>query len=171
MEPFFIDVIGVWQIVVILILVSLEQRPRWIVPIHGTFDQRESAVHTVNRCCGCCRCVLIFHCFPSFSILGHLWLEEVIYFIFPSLFGLPTGLFVWCLVLKPGFHSAAFFAHRSSGSDAALIAQRKFHFYVFQSSMEFWLPSSLQLLELCFFFMSRSCWSEFSFCIFSLFGR
>ena len=40
-------------------------------------------------------------------------------FISPShlFFGLPTGLFVWCLVLKPGFHFAAFFAHRSSGSE------------------------------------------------------
>ena len=28
-----------------------------------------SAVHTVNRCCGCCRCVLTVHCFPYFSIL------------------------------------------------------------------------------------------------------
>ena len=36
-------------------------------------------------------------------------------------FGLPTSLYVWCLMLKPGFHSAAFFAHRSSGSDAILI--------------------------------------------------
>ena len=38
--------------------------------------------------------------------------------------GLPTGLFVWCMVLRPGFHFAAFFAHRSSGSDAILIPKR-----------------------------------------------
>ena len=103
-----------------------------------------SAVHTVYRYCGCGRCVFTFHCFPPFSIFCHfdpcvvvlyfiafrffsfLWLEEVIYFIFPSLFGLPTGLFVWCSVLRPGFHFVAFFAHRSSGSDAILIVKRHF---------------------------------------------
>ena len=36
--------------------------------------------------------------------------------------GLPTDLHVVCLMLWPGFHSAAFFAHRSSSSDAGLIA-------------------------------------------------
>ena len=40
-----------------------------------------------------------------------------------SFFGLPTDLFVWRLVLRPGFHVAAFFVHRSSGSDAILIAR------------------------------------------------
>ena len=39
-------------------------------------------------------------------------------------FGLPTGLYVWCLMLRLGFHSVAFFAHRSSGSDTILIAKR-----------------------------------------------
>ena len=61
-------------------------------------------MHTVNRCCGCCRCVCTFHCFPYFSIFGHfdpcvvvlyfvafhlftfLWLEEFSDFVFPSLF-------------------------------------------------------------------------------------
>ena len=28
-------------------------------------------MHTVNRCCGCCRRELTFHCLPFFSILGH----------------------------------------------------------------------------------------------------
>ena len=36
------------------------------------------------------------------------------------------GLLVWCMVLRPGFHFAAFFAHRSSGSDASLIPKRHF---------------------------------------------
>ena len=63
-----------------------------------------SAVHTVNRCCGCCRCVFTCHCFPCFSFFDHsdpcvvvlyffafhlfsfLWLEEFIEFVFPSLF-------------------------------------------------------------------------------------
>ena len=30
-----------------------------------------SALHSVNRCCGCCRCVFTFHFFPSFSIYCH----------------------------------------------------------------------------------------------------
>ena len=94
--------------------------------------------------CGCCRCVFTFRCFPSFSIFGHLdtcvvvlyfvafhlccflWLEEFIDFIFPSLFWSSTGLYVWCLMLRPGFHFAAFFAHRSSGIDAILIAKHHF---------------------------------------------
>ena len=41
-------------------------------------------------------------------------------------FGLPTGLFVWYLVLRPGFHVAAFFLHSSSGGDAILTARRHF---------------------------------------------
>ena len=32
--------------------------------------KKSSAVHTVNRCGGRCRCVFTFHCFPSFSICG-----------------------------------------------------------------------------------------------------
>ena len=103
-----------------------------------------SAVHTVNRCCGCCRCVFTCHCFPCFSMFDHsdpcvvvlyfvafhlfsfLWLEEFIEFVFPSLFWSSHGLYVWCLMLRPGFHSAAFFAHVSSGSEAGLIAKHHF---------------------------------------------
>ena len=39
---------------------------------------------------------------------------------------LTIGVHVWCLVLRSGFHSAAFFPHRSSGSDAILIANLHF---------------------------------------------
>ena len=42
------------------------------------------------------------------------------------LFGRPTVLFVWYLVLRPGFHFAAFFVHHSSGNDAILTAKRHF---------------------------------------------
>ena len=52
------------------------------------------------------------------------------------LFGLPTGLFVWCLVLRPGFHFAPFFAHRSSGNDWQFSLPIAISFFcAFQSSM------------------------------------
>ena len=38
--------------------------------------------------------------------------------------GLPTTLHVLILALRPGFHSAGFFAHLFSGNDAILIASR-----------------------------------------------
>ena len=41
-------------------------------------------------------------------------------------FGLFISMSVWCLVLRPGFHFAAFFVHRSSNCDATLIAKRHF---------------------------------------------
>ena len=64
---------------------------------------------------------------------------------------LPTGVHVWCLVLRPGFHSAAFFPHRSSGSDAIVIANLQFHSSVcFNPAWCFWLLSSFQWLSLCF---------------------
>ena len=99
-----------------------------------------SAVHTVNGCRGCCLCLFAFHCFPSFSIFCHFYPGVVaFYFIaFPLAWGnqqissahlffvLPAGLFVWCMVLRAGFHFAAFFAHRSSGSDAILVVKRHF---------------------------------------------
>ena len=107
----------------------------------------------VNRCCGCRLCAFTFHCFPSVSIFDHfdpcvvvlyfvafhlfsfLWLEEFIGFVSSNLFfGLPTCLYVWCSMLRPGFHSA--------GSYAFLIAKR----HVIQSCMEFWLLSSFQRL-------------------------
>ena len=137
-------VLGVWLRDVghlIFIQLHTDQVACWSDWILRTIS---AAMQTVNRYCGCCRCVLTFHCFPSFSILGHfdpcvvvlyfipfrlfsfLRLQGVVYFIFLSLFGLPTGLFVWCLVLMLWFHFAAFFAHRSSGNDAILIANRQF---------------------------------------------
>ena len=66
-------------------------------------------------------------------------------------FGLPTSLFAWYLVLRPGFHFAAFFVHRSSGSNAILIARR--HFILLCASIQhgIWLISSFQWLSLCFF--------------------
>ena len=64
-----------------------------------------SALYTVNKYCGCCRCVFTFHCFPSFCfffchfdpcvivlcfipfrLFSFFWLEEFIDFVFPSLF-------------------------------------------------------------------------------------
>ena len=56
-------------------------------------------------------------------------------------FGLPIGLFVWCLVLRPRFHLAPCFAHRSSGDHAILIANRHSFVCAFQFSMGFWLFS------------------------------
>ena len=57
--------------------------------------------------------------------------------------GLPTGLFVWCLVLRPGFHFAAFFAHRSSASDSILIAKR--HFILLCVSIQHWILAAFIL--------------------------
>ena len=42
------------------------------------------------------------------------------------LFGLPTALHVLIVILRPRFYSAAFLAHRFSGSDVSLIANRTF---------------------------------------------
>ena len=93
---------------------------------------------------GCCLCIFTFHCFPSFTVFATLIHVSSFFISFPFvvsvsshlrnslissshlLFGLPTNLFVWYLVLRPGFHFAAFFVHRSSGSDAILIARRHF---------------------------------------------
>ena len=112
--------------------------PDWIL------RRISSALHIVNRYCGCCRCPFTFHCFPSFSFLFATLIHVVVpYFISfrlssdssglrkslisssHLLFGLPMGLFVWCLVLTPGFHFAAVFAHRLSGDDEILIANRR----------------------------------------------
>ena len=92
----------------------------------------------ISSCIGseearCCNCVFAFHGFPSFTMFCHffpdivvrfsfLWLEEVLYFVFPSLFR--SSHSTVCLVLGPGFHFAAFFVHRSSGNDAILITKR-----------------------------------------------
>ena len=53
------------------------------------------------------------------------------------LFGLPASLYVWCLILRRGFQSAAFFAIS--------------FFCVLQSSIRSWLLSSFQWLSRCFF--------------------
>ena len=42
--------------------------------------------------------------------------------------GLPTNLFVLTLLMRPGFHSAAFLDHRSSAEDAIHIAFLHFIF-------------------------------------------
>ena len=65
------------------------------------------------------RCVVVFMSLPfvarkSFISSSHLFV------------GLPTALHVLILVLWPGFHSAAFLAHVSFGSDVILIANRHF---------------------------------------------
>ena len=99
---------------------------------------------TVNRYCCCCLCIFTFHCFPSFTIFCHfdpcvvalhcisfrrfsfLGFEEFVNLSSHLFFGLPTGLFVWYLVLRPGFYYAAFFVHSSSGSDPILTARRHY---------------------------------------------
>ena len=73
--------------------------------------------------------------------------------------GLPTGL---------GFHSAAFFAHRSSGSDAILIADRHFILQCVSIQHGIWAASSFQLQKPCFF----SCIHQFflfNFCCVNFF--
>ena len=104
------------------------------------------------RCCKCLICFQSFfldllqllskcRCFYFIAsrLFGFLWLEEIIYFVFPSLFGRLTVLFVWYLVLRRGCHFAAFFVHRSSCTDAILLAKRHF-----QPSMRFLLFTSIQ---------------------------
>ena len=63
----------------------------------------------------------------SFRLFSFLWLEEIVYFIFPFLFW--SSHWSACLVLgaESGFHFAAFFSHRSSGNDAILIDNRHFN--------------------------------------------
>ena len=92
----------------------------------------------------CCNCVFLFHRLPFFDFCCYFdACVVVVYFVAFRLFvssglrksfnssshlfsGLSTGLFVWCLVLRLGFHVAAVFAHRSFGSDAILVAKRHF---------------------------------------------
>ena len=102
----------------------------------------------------CCNCVFALHFFPSFSISRRF--DPCIIFkislplvasvssglkvdvVFPSLSGHPTDLHVLCLMLRRGFHSAAFFAHRSSGGDAIFIATIEISFFcVSKSNMGF----------------------------------
>ena len=130
-----------------------------------------SALHTVNRCCGCYRCVFTFHCFPSFSICCHfdpcvvvlyfisfrlfrfLWLKEGVHFIFPSLF---FWSFHWSVCLVLGAEAWVPFCGfllpmvRLVPMQFSLRSAVSF-FCAFQSSMGFGLLSSFQLLELCFF--------------------
>ena len=117
--------------------------------IHPT-SSRSNRV-SVNRCCAHCQQMLQllslsihFPLLSSFSIVGHfdpcvVVLYFIAFFVSPVssglrkksfnapshiFFGLPTGLFVRCLVQRQKFHSVPFFSHRSSGSDAILIAKR-----------------------------------------------
>ena len=101
---------------------------------------------SVHRSFCCCLCV--FH-FPLLFILSRFFCHfdscvVVFSFHFPFVvlvssgsrnsiissshlfFGLPTGLFVWYLVLRPGFHFTAFLVHRSFGGDAILSAKHNF---------------------------------------------
>ena len=70
--------------------------------------------------------------------------------------GLPTGLFVLTLLMRPGFHSAAFLDHRSSGKDASLIANLHFIFLCDSIQQEILLTSFALRLLLCFSLCNRS---------------
>ena len=141
-----------------------------------------SSAYTVNRYCGCCRCVLTFHCFPSLSILCHfdpsvvvlyfisfrlfsfLWLEEVVYFIFPSLFW--SSHVSVSLVLgaedRVPFLRLSLPIVRLVTMQVSLPIAISFS-CVFQASMRFWLHSSFStavplLLFLCpIFFFNVAC--------------
>ena len=105
-------VLGVWLrnvrhlVIVQFHAVQVACGSKWIL------RRTSSAVHTFNRCCGCCRCVFTFHCFPCFSICGHfdpcvvvlyfvafrlfsfLWLEQFIDFVFTFL--VFPQVCMWC---------------------------------------------------------------------------
>ena len=145
-------VLGVWQrdarhlVLIQLHAVQTACWSNWIL------WRISSALHTVSRHCGCCFCVFAFHRFPSLSIFCHFFQVSLFFISFPFVssvspglrksfissshlfFGLAAGLLVWCLVLRPGFHFAAFFAHRSSGNDAILTANR--HFILLRVSIQ-----------------------------------
>ena len=74
-------------------------------------------------------------------------------------FGLSTGLFVWCLGPRTGFHFAVVFVHRLSGNDAILIANR--HFILLCVSIQHGILVPLIIFSLCVS-VSSSC-TSFSF--------
>ena len=139
-----------WVSKMCLLLDMLPPRNRPLHALHvpagltGSCGGTSSAAHTVTRCCGCCHCVFTFDFFPYFSSFATLIHVSLFLISLPFIssvssglrnslissshlfFGLPTGLYVWCLMLRLGFHSTAFFAHLSFGSDAILVAKRHF---------------------------------------------
>ena len=107
---------------------------------------------------------LLFISFP-FRHFSFLRLEAFVNLIFPSLFW-SSPWSVWCLVLRPWFHFAAFFVHRSSSSDAVLIVKR--HFILFCVSIQhgifavFVLSTAISVLLLLLLHFHRFCWAGFS---------
>ena len=83
-----------------------------------------------------CRCSFI-----AFHLFSFLWLEEVINFIFPSLFWSSH----WSVCLVHGSEVWVPFCcfHRSSGSDAILIAKR--HFNLLCVSTQHWILAAFIL--------------------------
>ena len=66
-------------------------------------------------------------------------------------FGLPTGLYVWCLMLRPGSILPLSLPIVHLEATQLSLPNAISSFCVFQSGMGFWTLSSIQWVSLCFF--------------------